>query len=108
MNGAALSGGYAIPADVAHVILEPTESEGEDLRVFVMRLPDGDPLALVGISALIWLLAVEGEPDVVGSVATAVDEPVAEIGPMIEAYLADLADQGLLCLSSGSPEANPG
>ncbi|WP_432560125.1 hypothetical protein [Granulicoccus sp. GXG6511] len=85
---------YAIPSDVAQVVLEP--SGGNDLRVFVMRVPDGNPVALVGISAVIWLLAAEGDIDVVVSVAEAVNEPVAEIGPMIEVYLKDLADQGLL------------
>lgn len=95
-----MSGDYAVPPGIAHVVVEP--SEGEELKVFLMRLPDAAPVALVGVGALIWLLAVEGESDLVGNVARSVAEPVAAIEATIHSYVAELVADGLLCLNPRS------
>lgn len=98
---------YAVPADIAYVTVagqEPcevsmaaVESENwENLRVFLLRFPDGNPMVLVGIGAAIWLLAAEGSTEVATNVARAVAKPVSEIAPTVDSYLGSLVDQGFL------------
>lgn len=85
---------YVMPADLAYVIVEP--AAGQELRIFLLRLPSGNPVVLLGVSALIWLVAVEGDSDVAETVAEAVGKSVAEIVDTVHAYLDDLATRGLL------------
>lgn len=89
-----MNSAYQVPPDVAYIIIEPSESRA--VRVFLLRMPDGDPQTLVGISALIWIFAMEGAVDVAAAVAAAVSEPIDQIGPTIDAFLADLVNLGML------------
>ena len=83
---------YSVPERVAHV-----ERDADGLpQVFLMRLPDGQPVALEGTAALIWTFAAEGEDDVAGAVAQAVGMPREEIADDVEAYLVRLVETGLL------------
>ena len=87
---------YRIPPRVAHVV-----SDGEpDLpeALFLMQLPDGTPQVLHGSAAWIWLLAVEGEPDVADAVAHLVGRPRHEVAADVESFLAELVSRGLLAL----------
>lgn len=83
---------YSVPERVAHV-----ERDADGLpQVFLMRLPDGPPVALEGTAALIWTFAAEGEADVAAAVARAVELPREEIADDVEAYLVRLVESGLL------------
>ncbi|MFW5471862.1 PqqD family protein [Knoellia sp. CPCC 206450] len=83
---------YSVPERVAHV-----ERDADGLpQVFLMRLPDGPPVALEGTAALIWTFAAEGEADVATAVAKAVGLPREEIADDVEAYLVHLVETGLL------------
>ncbi|MDT0215574.1 PqqD family protein [Rothia sp. ARF10] len=83
---------YSVPERVAHV-----ERDADGLpQVFLMRLPDGEPVALEGTAALIWTFAAEGETDVATAVARAVGLPREEIADDVEAYLVRLVETGLL------------
>lgn len=99
---------YAVPADLAYVVAEgsepsrecatgPASAEGEDPRVFLVHLPDGIPVVLVGIGALIWLLAIEGEVDIGAKLAAALVESDGEVAPTVDAYVNSLVAAGLLC-----------
>lgn len=83
---------YSVPERVAHV-----ERDADGLpQVFLMRLPDGPPVALEGTAALIWTFATEGEADVAAAVARALELPREEIADDVEAYLVRLVESGLL------------
>ena len=83
---------YSVPDRVAHV----ARDDGGLPQVFLMRLPDGPPVALEGTAALIWTFAVEREEDVVAAVAEATGMDRADIVDDVEAYLVRLVETGLL------------
>lgn len=83
---------YSVPKRVAHV----ERAENGLPQVFLMRLPDGPPVALEGTAALIWTLAVEREEDVAGAVAEVTGVDRADIADDVEAYLVTLVETGLL------------
>lgn len=85
---------YRIPHRVGHVTLPP--EDGRHVAVYLMPLPDGDPVALHHTAALIWTLAAEGEPDVAASLAELLAVPAETVRDEVERYLADLVFQGLL------------
>lgn len=82
---------FAVPAHVAWCV----DEEQDDLAVYLMKLPHGDPVALKGVSALIWVAAVEGE-DVVSVVAAATGEDRQRVEPECLQHLDDLAESGYL------------
>lgn len=84
---------YACPPQLAYVAVEPRG--GEELQVYLLQLPDGAPRVLAGTSALIWLLAVEGE-DVVNGIAAATGQRTAAVEDAVGAYVKQLLTQGLL------------
>ena len=89
---------YRIPTAVAHVV---TEGAGnglvrDPLRVSVLRLPDGFPVVLTDVAALIWLVAIEGSADVVGDVALGAGQAPDLIRADVKSFLADLEAQGLI------------
>lgn len=86
---------YAVPARMAHVLVE-SEDQGAGPDLYLMRLPDGDPLRLDGTAALIWLAAAGGSPDVVTDVADAVGRPTNDIQVHVQDYLNLLMRDGLL------------
>jgi hypothetical protein len=67
-----------------------------------MQLPNGQPFLLEGSSALIWLLALDGE-DVPRALADVVGRPLDEIADDTEAFLGDLVARGLLSAESAGP-----
>lgn len=85
---------YRLPQRLAWVAPE-RQADGPPL-VYLMLLPDGLPLRFEGTGALIWLLAADGEPDVVASVAEATGEPVETVGAATREYLEYLVREGLL------------
>lgn len=89
---------YRIPNDVAHVV--PDKEPEPPTKVFLMRLPDGPPVVLKDSAAWIWLLAAEGEEDVVGAIGALVGMPPGEISADVNSFLDDLVDQGFLTTAS--------
>lgn len=86
--------GYAIPDRLGWVVLPP---DGEEkVAAYVMPLPDGDPRALHGTAALIWVLAADGDADVAAELAALLEVDVAEVREHVEEYLAELVASGLL------------
>ena len=83
---------FGVPRRVAFVVHEDSEAP----EVFLMRLPDGPPVVLRDISAVIWSLAADGEPDVVGAVSRAVGVARQEVEDHVVGHLRHLAAQGLL------------
>jgi hypothetical protein len=57
--------GFRAPRRVAFVIPDDRPAP----EVFLMKLPDGPPVVLHGTSAVIWVLAADGERDVAGEVS---------------------------------------
>jgi len=87
---------YSVPDRVAHV-----ERDADGLpQVFLMRLPDGPPVALEGTAALIWTCAAAGAGDVAAAVAEQVGESRETIAADVEAYLVRLVELGLLAAST--------
>lgn len=86
---------YRIPRLLAWYI-----GEGDSgLDVFLMPLPNGDPVVLRGIAALIWVAATE-EPDPVATIAEATRQAREEIETHVLAYLDELVLGGLLELAA--------
>ena len=85
---------YRVPGRVAHVI--PDDEADPPMKVFVMQLPDGPPVVLQDSAAWIWLLAAEGEENVVGAVAEMAGRPRDEIAADVTSFLDELVAQGLL------------
>ena len=85
---------YVVPARVAHC------GEGSGLAladtVYVMRVPDGQPMVLTGSAAWIWCLVADGEVDVTGTLADALDMPRDALEADVSAFLTDLAEHGFL------------
>lgn len=85
---------YRIPYRLGHVTLPP--EDGRPVVVYLMPLPDGDPVGLHGTAALIWSIAAEGEPDVPAALAELLAVPVDTVRADVERFLTDLVAQGLL------------
>lgn len=83
------------PRRLAHVM---HVSETGNAVLCLMPLPDGSPVILQGVAALIWLAASEGR-DVVPVVADQVGLPPEQIEEVTLSFIDDLVRRGLL--SSG-------
>jgi hypothetical protein len=83
---------FCVPRRLAFVV----HDESEAPAVFLMSLPDGPPVVLRDISAVIWCLAADGEPDVVGAVSRAVGVARQEVEDHVVGHLRDLAAEGFL------------
>lgn len=83
---------YVVPARMAVVV----DEAGESARVFLMSLPDGPPVVLSHTSALIWLLATDGEVDVVAAVSAIVGQSPELIGADVRRHLDELVGRALL------------
>jgi hypothetical protein len=87
-EAAGMSGLRASPA-VAVV------EEGD--TVYAARLPDGPILVLDGVAALVWDAARRNRRrEVAHEVAEATGADLAAIRPVIDAFIDDLVDRGLL------------
>ena len=86
---------YRIPPRLAYVVDDRT---GQSPVVYLMQLPDGDPLVLQGSGGVIWALAADGVDDVPTALAAAVGSPVDEIRKQVTSFLADLVTRGLLAV----------
>lgn len=84
---------YLIPPRLAYVVDDRT---GQSPVVYLMQLPDGDPLVLEGSGGVIWALAADGVDDVPTALAAAVGSPVDEIRTQVTSFLDDLVTRGLL------------
>lgn len=82
------------PPRVGFVMMPP--GRGEPAAVYLMHLPDGEPTALTGTSALIWALAAEGEEDVLGALAELLGQPVGDVERSVGEYLDQLVLAGWL------------
>lgn len=82
-----------MPPCLAYVVDDRTE---ESPVVYLMRLPDGDPLVLQGSGGVIWALAADGVDDVAAALAVAVGSPVDQISADVRSFLDDLVSRGLL------------
>jgi hypothetical protein len=81
--------GFHTPPGVA--IIEESD------RIYAALLPDGPILVLDGIAALIWDAARRsGRTAVPQEVAQATGADVDAIRPVIDAFIDDLVDRGLL------------
>lgn len=85
---------YVVPLRLGHSV--PEGSEVDELVVFLMHLPDGPPVALEALAALIWLVAADGAEDVPAVVADQTDRSVEEMRDQVNDYLDDLVERGLL------------
>lgn len=82
---------YTVPPRLAWQV----DEEQDELVVYLMRLPNGEPVALEGVAALIWVAALEGE-DAVSIVAQATGEPRQGIESAVVNYLGELMEAGHL------------
>ena len=85
---------YTLPRRLGHVTLPP--QDGRPVAVYLMPLPDGDPVGLHGTAALIWTLAAEGEADVPAALADLLAVDVHTVAADTHAYLDSLVEAGLL------------
>ena len=85
---------YRVPHRLGHVVLPPEHDR--PVAAYLMPLPDGDPVALHGTAALIWVVAAEGDPDVPAAVADLLGVEVDTIADETRAYLGSLVDARLL------------
>lgn len=86
---------YRVPHDLAYDVIE-AESQESAPTVYLMRLPDGQPLMLRDMGAWIWLLAADGVPNIAEEIADATSVDVQKIGPEVAGFLATLVNDGLL------------
>lgn len=93
---------FRVPPRVGYVVHEPSPGD-PTAKVYLMHLPDGQPVVLAGSAALIWVVAAQGEQDVPATVAELLDEPLASVEETTRRYLVTLVAQGLLveALESG-------
>ncbi len=70
--------------------------------VYLMRVPDEDPLVLTGIGAQIWFAALAGVPAVT-SVASLTGESEDTVAEGTTAFLHDLIARGLLIHAEEKP-----
>ncbi|WP_156971223.1 hypothetical protein [Knoellia sinensis] len=93
---------FRVPDSVAYDVIEADSDHGIGSQagaaetVYLLSLPDGVPLVLSGMGAILWLLAAEGVTDVASAVASATGESVGSIEPLIRDYLESLVADGLL------------
>lgn len=87
---------YGVPRRLAFVVPDDVETP----QVFLMPLPDGPPVVLNDVSAVIWVLAADGEDDVASGVSKVVDKSPEEVGPEVVRHLECLVSQGLLTVRS--------
>lgn len=90
--------GYRCPDRVAHVVVPPSAEVGE-AAVYLIKLPDGDPMGARGSAALIWVLAAEGETDVAQALADLLGRSREDVARHVDAYLRQLVDEGWLAES---------
>ncbi|MFQ6173050.1 PqqD family protein [Oryzobacter sp. R7] len=66
--------------------------------VYPAALPDGPPLVLTGPGAVVWNAVVEGGTlaEVVERVAARVGQPVEEVAPGVEEFVAGLVAAGVV------------
>ena len=83
---------YRVPPGLAWQVVEEDE-----LTIYLMPLPDGDPVALRGVGALIWVAAIEGE-DAVATIVEATRQPREAIEATVLDYLGQLVAAGHLAL----------
>ncbi|MFC7488069.1 hypothetical protein ACOCJ7_18105 [Knoellia sp. CPCC 206453] len=83
---------YAVPRRLAFVVPDEVDAP----TVFLMPLPDGPPVVLHDVSAVIWVLAADGEPDVGAAMRDVVGGDLTEMEEKVRTFLADLVDRGLL------------
>lgn len=90
---------FRIPPRVAWYV--PAEQAVGHLTLYLIQLPDGEPLVLTDVAAQIWIAAGVSDgaaevPDVVQAVAEATGEDSCLIEDSVLDYLAYLVDRGLL------------
>lgn len=97
---------YRIPHRVAHVV--PDDQPNPPTQVFLMQLPDGPPVVLNDSAAWIWLLAAEGEEDVVNALGEMMGMLAEEIMTDVNSFLDELVTRGLLTIdhSPHSPQSS--
>lgn len=71
-------------------------SDERPVTVYLLHLPNGEPMALTGTAALIWVLASDGEPDVAFALAELLGEQTENIRGHVTEHLTTLVGQGLL------------
>lgn len=86
---------YRRPARVGYEVMPPA-SDNDATTLYLMHLPDGDPMMLTGSAALIWVLAAEGEADVPAALASLLGEERPSIAAEVDAYVRLLVEQGWL------------
>lgn len=82
------------PTRVGFDIVPGTDTD--PVTVYLLHLPDGEPQALRGSAALIWILAADGEPDVADALASLLGVARDDIAADVDAYLDVLVAQGWL------------
>lgn len=84
---------YRVPSDLAWVLDET--DDGTAAVLYLMHVPDGEPLVLTDTAALIWIFAAQGD-DVPTALAGVVEHSPADLSRTTDAYLVDLVGRGLL------------
>ncbi len=83
---------YGKPNQVAYVVgREIGAADG----VFLVKMPDGVPQALLGTAAIIWLAAIDGV-DPIADLVAATGESAEVVGPVVAEFLDSLVKTGLL------------
>lgn len=92
---------YDLAPDVAWVAAE--EVLGDDDHLYLVKVPDGEPLTINGSGAFLVLSIIDGD-DPWRAIAeiTHASEPVPT--DAIQAFLDTLVTQGILLLTDGSTE----
>ena len=88
---------YLVPPRLGYVVDDRTKKSPV---VYLMELPDGDPLVLQGSGGVIWALAADGVDDVPATLATALGCRVGESRTHVTSFLDDLVSRGLLEVES--------
>lgn len=83
---------YDVPTRLAFVVPDDVETP----QVFLMPLPDGPPVVLHDISAVIWVLAADGEADVAAAVGEVVGVSPDEVEGDVAQHLEELVAKRLL------------
>jgi hypothetical protein len=83
---------FGLPRRVAFVVRDDSDAP----EVFLMQVPDGPPVVLRDTSALIWILAADGEDDVVGAVSRTVGVGRDRLEDHVVDHLQELVVRGFL------------
>ncbi len=87
----------------------PDVTDGEELLIYLMPLPDGPPVVLEGSGAVIWLVASRGAEEVCDAVAGQLGVEPEEIAKDVDDYLGVLVERGLLDRAESSiADSKPG